>query len=350
MKTSWLVVTLLGLSLASLARATENRITFASYNVENLFDAQHDAGKLDWEFLPLAFKKASHEQRDYCKTQSGYNRESCFNLDWSQQVLDAKLSRIADTVMTMNHGQGPDILVLAEVENKNVLHQLNSRFLKNAGYQTEVLLEGWDNRGIDVAVLARFPQAGEPVLHQIEFSPENLQNGKAPATRGILEVPLRLPSGETLTVMGVHFPAQSHPHSWREDAAATVNKIAEGKGPNAMILVGGDFNITRDEENSSNLFHNVFGKDWSVSHLVGCQQCQGTEVYRHTWSFLDAHLYSPSLMAGGQAPYQVDVSSITAFNQGKYQLLRDGTPARFRFGSDVGVSDHLPMYTELIAR
>jgi hypothetical protein len=153
-----------------------------------------------------------------------------------------------------------------------------------------------------------------------------------------------------MTVMGVHFPSQGHPHSWREDAVATVNKILASKDPNEMVLVGGDFNITRDEESSSNLFHNVFGKYWSVSHIVGCQQCKGTEVYRNTWSFLDAHLYSPSLMPGGNAPYQVDVSSITAYDKGQYQLLRDGTPARYKAGSPVGVSDHLPMVTDLVLR
>jgi hypothetical protein len=174
MKRSLLALVLFGFCVSSFAHAAQSKITFASYNVENLFDAEHDAGKQDWEFLPLSFKKASAEQRAYCKTQSGYNRQSCFNLDWSQQVLDGKLARIADTVLSMNNGQGPDIIVFAEVENKNVLHQLNSKFLQKAGYQTEVLLEGWDNRGIDVGLLSRFPLVGQPAIHQIEFSPENL--------------------------------------------------------------------------------------------------------------------------------------------------------------------------------
>lgn len=337
-------------SFTSPVLAASDRIVFASYNVENLFDAEHDAGKADWEFLPMTFKKVSHELKAYCKTQTGYNRESCFNLDWSQDVLNGKLARVADTLMTMKDGQGPDIVMMPEVENANVLHQLNVNFLKKAGYQTEVLLEGMDERGIDVGFLSRYPIVGKPVLHQIQFSKESVPGGQQPATRGILEVQVKLPTGEVMTVFGVHFPSQSHPHSWREDAVATINTLLAQKNPTDMVLVGGDFNITKEEESSSGLFHNVLSKNWSVSHIVGCKDCKGTEVYHNIWSFLDVHLYSQNLMDGGSAPYMVDVPSITAFTKGKYQLLRDGTPARYKVGSPVGVSDHLPMVTELVHR
>lgn len=332
---------------APVLAASNNSVVFASYNVENLFDTQHDEGKKDWEFLPMSFKQSSKEQKSYCKTLTGFNKESCFNLDWSQKALEGKLAHVADTILSINEGQGPDLIMLPEVENINVLHQLNANYLQKAGYQTEVLLEGWDDRGIDVGFLSKFPIVGTPVLHPIEFSQASNPSGQQIATRGILEVKVKLPTGEVLTVFGVHLPSQAHPNSWREDAIATINKLVAGVNPTDMVLVGGDFNISRDEEASTGIYRNVLSKDWGVSHIVGCKACKGTEVFHDNWQFLDAHLYSQSMM-NGQAPYQVDIASINVFNGGKYQLLRDGTPARYKYGSDLGVSDHLPMVTTLV--
>ena len=47
--------------------------------------------------------------------------------------------------------KSPDILILQEVENIDVLEQLQKKYLLSSGYNHARLVEGKDKRGIDVA-------------------------------------------------------------------------------------------------------------------------------------------------------------------------------------------------------
>lgn len=342
----------------------EDRVTIMNYNVENLFDTVHDEGKDDFTFLPLKEKSTAFAQAHCEKAATAYYRQECLTTDWNEEVLKLKLARVADSILQV-YGKGPDILVLEEVENKNVLHMLNQQ-LEAAHYQTEILIEGEDERGIDVAILSRFPLAAEAKLHAIEFSEDTLKKRTAkmkkhneditietsrPKTRGILEAPLKLANGETLTVYGLHFPSQGAIWQERRDGVLTLNKLLETKGPKALAVAAGDSNITVKEDALQGLQSKEMASHWKVSHLIGCQSCQGTHHYRDSWSFLDVLLFSPSLYKDEKATtgsYYVDASSIRLANQGKYQTQMDGTPARFDAKRSIGVSDHFPLLGELV--
>lgn len=320
-------------------KSGHNSLTIMAYNVENLFDTEKDEGKNDWEFLPLEFKKNDPEAQAACKAiPVPFYRENCFNRDWSDEVLDEKLNRLADTIFAATPN-GPDVLLLEEVENINVVQMLNDNYLQKAKYQTVELIEGDDGRGIDVAVLSRLPLDGSAELHRIKFR----QSGKLPRTRGILEVPLQLPTGDTLYAMALHFPSQANPVWQRLDAIETLNSILKEKGRNALVIAGGDFNISPEENQKQKSFEKLLGSVWDVSHLKGCQGCKGTYLYKGKWNFLDALLFSPALSSG---KYQVNWKAIKVANKGRYQTGKGGKPEHFN-PQGTGVSDHLPIFGEI---
>src|SRR5574344_387320 len=75
----------------------------AFYNLENLFDTLHDAGKNDYEFLP-----------------DGRNK-------WGKMKYEAKLhnmSRVLSELCTDKLPAGPAVIGVSEIENRNVLEDL----------------------------------------------------------------------------------------------------------------------------------------------------------------------------------------------------------------------------------
>lgn len=341
----------------------QDSLSVMTYNVENLFDTTRDADRDDFTYLPLATKKEIPNFDKLCEKMGAENYiKDCKNIDWSEPVLDKKMRNLSDAILSVNE-IGPDILLLEEVENQNVLDILNRKYLNKAHYQTSILIEGEDKRGIDVAVLSRLPLAAPTKLHLIEFTPpENSSIAWArPLTRGILEVPLKLSTGETLYVFAFHFPSQNNPKELRLDAVHMLNKLIRKKGPGALVIAGGDCNITAIEDTEEGYIKDILSQEWTVSHLAGCKDCQGTHAFYETnatqppragklsWSFFDILLFSPALVSG-QSGYKLAPETIRIPKSGKYQSKPNGTPLRFNINSGTGVSDHFPMYGELIRR
>lgn len=332
---------------------SEKAVSIMTWNVENLFDTIHDEGKNDYQYLPLSFKKGNLDVTAACEIinkdeKDDYRLNQCLNDDWTPEMLDLKMKRLADVVLSAP-GNGPDILMVQEVENLRVLSEWNQKYLQAAGYQTVALIEGQDERGIDVGILSKFPLAGKPKLHQIKFSPDSKEkDGKPPKTRGILEVPLKLPNGETLYAMSFHFPSQGSPVELRKDAIATLNNLIKKRSKKHLVIAAGDSNIPAKEDAYHGLFKTTANQYWKISHFIGCKTCEGTYNYRGEWSFLDVMLFSPNL-TDGKASYQVALESMMVPKASRYQLRQDGTPNRFNDRGS-GVADHLPLYVELVPR
>lgn len=326
-----------------------DEVSVMIFNVENLFDNIHDDNRDDQTYLPLA-KKQTDEHKALCgkMTQIHY-RDECMKLDWSDEVVTAKLKNVSQVILGVD-GQGPDILVMEEVENDRILGRLNKEYLAKAGYQTQVLIEGPDDRGIDIAFLSRFPMVGTPELHKIPYVAKN-DNDKTwmAKSRGILEVKVKLPNGETLTVFGAHFPSQANPKYWREQAVAHLTKLIGDRSAKGMVIAGGDLNITHNEEVEARFFKNTFSQVAMVSHLVGCKKCDGTHNYRKEWSFLDAMLFSNNLGEQGKASYKLVPESITVVNKDPVHIWGQ-YPKRFKPENKEGVSDHFPLYARIVLR
>ena len=121
------------------------KVSIMSYNLENLFDTTHDEGKEDYTYLPYLYKQSTQSVLDYCNgLDNDYYRQTCLELDWSENVLNKKIQNLAKVITTYNNGQGADIIVFQEVENINALNLLVKDGLKGKGYHYVSLLEGRD--------------------------------------------------------------------------------------------------------------------------------------------------------------------------------------------------------------
>lgn len=329
----------------------KNAITVMTYNVENLFDSLDDPGKQDETYLPIEKKKTQKHRNECAKLGRDWYRQQCMESDWSESKIQRKIGRLADVILQVKDGQGPDILIMQEVENLNILERLRQNGLAKAGYTEAILIEGPDERGIDVAMLSKLPQAAPAVLHPIKLYEVDRKTGKFDTkkegrpTRGILQAQFKMPDGKTLTVLGVHFPSQGGPTILRREALKTLSEVRKKLPKNSYVIAAGDFNITRTEDAKEGLFAEV-ATDWLISHQVGCENCQGTHSYRGDWSFLDVMLFSKNFQ---DSPWKVDTESIRIPNQSLYQLNHWGAPARFDDGvSQKGVSDHWPMAVDIL--
>lgn len=330
-------------SSVAFSEKKPQELSVMAYNLENFFDTEHDEDTEDWPYLPLSQKKnPQHEKR--CEA-SGDGKD-CLEMDWNQEVVSAKIKNLASVILSVDQGQGPDILLVEEVENLKILNQLNQQGLQGK-YQTVVLEKGFDTRGINVGLMSRLPLAGKPQLHRIPFKPENAEEDRwQKKSRGIYEVPLRLPQGDTLFIFVVHFPSQRNPPHWRQQASEFLADLILKKGPQAYAIAGGDFNITHDENEKNKFFSQTLSTAGSVTHLVGCQSCDGSHYYRGEWSFLDALIFSKAF-SRTQKTWSLEVDKIDTPRAGAMQVKKDGTPLRFFWKKKTGVSDHLPIYARI---
>ena len=338
-------------SCSSAPKKSPGSITVMTYNVENLFDNLDDSGKDDETYLAIEDKKNARHRTKCQGVGRDYYRRQCLEYDWSDSKIKMKMKRLASVVL--QEGTGPDILILEEVENLNVLERFRLNYLQSAGYQPAILIEGPDKRGIDVAMLSRLPLSGKPVLHEIDLNKSAKRDEKKDSkksvrpTRGILQAQFELPDSTVLTVFGVHFPSQGNPVIARRLAIAKLNEVKAKLPKSALVIAAGDFNITTKEDAKEGLYRTELSKDWLVSHQIGCDKCEGTHSYRGSWSFLDAVLFSKNMKSGDK--WRVDTKSIRVANKSIYQINYWGNPARFSEGkSQTGVSDHWPLMVEIV--
>lgn len=362
--------------LAEKVQVQDSEVFLMTYNLENLFDTQDDPGKNDEEFLPRALKKTTYYQ-NLCFTRSSeYYQTECIGKDWSESVYRRKISRLADVISRVNDGKGPDILVVEEIENIRALKDL-ANSMPTLNYKTVVLIEGPDERGIDVGLISRLP-AKSSKLHEINFAEiklglkkendilkEQLSKKEERSfvlseedtddmeesfhTRGILEVELELPDKSSLFVLGGHLPSQRASTGYRRMALEKLAQIKATLPKEALVFAAGDFNISASEEAKSKLLAQQAQRDWDVSHLVDCKGCTGTYYYhtKREWSFFDVFLFDKR-MTNGTAAWQLEPGSISVFNESLYQINKWGSPAKFGKGMQgVGVSDHWPLVAKI---
>jgi hypothetical protein len=336
--------------LAKREVAPGPRVSVMSFNAENLFDNTHDEGKDDYTYLPLAVKQATPAYLAACEQVSNnFHRKECLETDWNDEVLSKKLGRVAEVIQQVNDGRGPDIQVLIEVENKNVLEMLRSRLTKS-DYKTSILLEGPDKRGIDPAILSRLPEWDKPRLHIIPLKARTKKDEyPATYTRGILEARLVLPDGQKIAFFAIHLPSQQNPAYLREQAVAYINQLKKELPPDVLAMGAGDFNISSEEDEELGFFSKTLASEWAITHKIGCKGCEGTHYYRpgRSWSFLDAILFTDAMTPAGGAKWKVDAESIRTPNQTPHQMSKWATPLRWDENAEKGVSDHWPIYAEI---
>lgn len=166
-------------------------VKIAFWNVQNLFDTTSSPLAADLEFTP--------EQ------------------GWTEEVFAAKVANLAEVIRQTHGGAGPDLLGLAEVENKAVVEAL----LKAIGRDDYRVahVESPDIRGIDTTLIYSNKVFKAPKVADIKGHLVHLRY----PTRDIFQVRLELKSnGAELMVLVNHWPSRSRGQYESEPLRITV--------------------------------------------------------------------------------------------------------------------------------
>ena len=343
-----------------------------TYNIENLFDLEHDIGKRDWEYLPKEFLG----KKENCqKIRSRRYRKKCLESDWTLERLNLKLSQIKKVFFSKKKKR-PEILALVEIENDRVIKLL----AKELGYSDWIVSRSPDKRGVDVALLYNESQAFKKLR-----SREHILKGsyfKKRPTRNILEGQFLINGKYKLLVFVNHWPSQANPTGSRLKAAELLKDIIEKRQKeeaNQGILAVGDFNIL-DYENPNPIknilfkikgfqdVHKIFMKDPSISQKEKNKMPLGTYFYppKREWNRFDRIFVNKFLtnfrrkkgLKLNSSTYEIyNPSFLTTTyyykkgQENKFSLDVKGIPYRYNFlanrSNKAGFSDHFPVLVKL---
>jgi len=160
-----------------------------------------------------------------------------------------ELETLAATIRAVD----ADVLALEEVENRGYLERFVGVLLPDMGYDEIVLFEGNNSRGIDVAVLSRFPVGPVTSHRHLKFP---ASDGKAISfQRDLLRVRIEPPGARPFDVFVTHLKSKEGQDDTglpiRLGEAAAIRRILDGvlaEAPDARFVLCGDFNDTLDSK------------------------------------------------------------------------------------------------------
>ena len=294
------------------------------WNVENFFDhVDQGTGESDREFSSFG---ARH---------------------WTKRKFQTKCDDIAKSVLWIGdeYGRMPDVIGLAEVENRWVLWKLlNNTLLRKYDYKI-VHFDSGDRRGIDVALLYR-----ESIFSMLSYSlTVPVVGGEKMSTRDMLQVCLEGVTGQKINMIVCHHPSKyggAEESSSRRNAAMEALRglcdsleIADSGVP---VVAMGDFNDTPDGEQFSLLEGTL------VNMADGLfTEGYGTIRYQGVWELIDMFMVSEYLVANSEM-YILQIPFLMTYEK-KYPGMK---PLRTYSGPRYvgGVSDHCPIVLCIFGR
>ncbi len=297
----------------------DSLFTAAWWNVENLFDTRDDPRTNDDEYTPQG------------------------DLHWTRRKLDSKLQGIYKTLVMM---EMPDVVGLAEVENKYVLRELCQCTPLAQEHYRYVHYDSPDRRGIDVALIYRADRFSVTASRTVNVS----DSAEGFYTRDILVVEGVTARGDSVCLLLNHWPSKrggEEADARRLKIARTVRQLMVelyGKHPGAAVIAMGDMNSTADEE--AIMQGMGFGTDTvnpeGIRNLtLRLPADWGSHKYQGQWRYIDQMF----LLAGRK--WDVRKLKLQKFDH----LLTEEKghpgvrPKRTNQGAryEGGLSDHLPM-------
>ena len=312
------------------------------YNLENLFDTCHDAGKNDYQFLP-----------------DGTYRWTGLKYSHKLKNLSRVLSEMGTDVLSE---VGCAAIGVAEVENARCLTDLcNQPPLKARGFKF-CHVEGPDRRGVDCALLynpSLFNVKEYDLVPYVYKQPKD----STQATRGFLVVQGTM-AGEAVTIIVCHLPSRFSSSYYREEGGRQIKAVKDGllaKDPTMKILIMGDMNDDpQDKSMAVALDAKRKVKDVKKGGLYNpwwdvLASGTGTLQYDGKWNLFDQIILSESLL---HREGSNDYSTLKLYKQhifrrsylfqkeGKYK----GNTLRTHAGGVWldGYSDHLPTVVYLM--
>lgn len=366
---------LLILAIGVLPASAQKKVLYGVgfYNVENLFDTQHDPGKNDHEFLPTG------------------------SYQWTEQKYTAKLRNIAQVLSELctefgnkKNPAGAAVIGLSEVENSRALEDLlREPALAARGYRY-VHFDGPDRRGIDVAFLYNpkafrlveaqlipyiYPTESQPNVDLGFYIDENGRVKGYPYQNGLLRGDTTYITRGFLTVEGYlgdekfyfivnHWPSRGAQSPVRERAGYQVRRLKEAllkQDPEARIVIMGDLNDdpgnlsvsspdalgAKSDKNACGP-HDLYNPWYDMLYKKGV----GTLYYRGKWNLFDQIIFTGNLLnTADKSRLHLLTNAVFSRDyllqtEGKYK----GAPKRTTAGGTWlnGYSDHLPTQIFLV--
>ena len=334
--------------------------TVAFYNFENLFDTVDDIYTNDDEWTP--------------KGKQNWTTEK-----YHQKLLN--LSRVLSEIGTPENPNAPTFIGGSEIENRGVLEDLIKQ-PKLLSFDYGIIhFDSPDKRGIDVALLYQkkffkptsFSNIPLYILKNKKVPEEDkneeatddeekeakIQNNRV-FTRDQLLITGFL-EDEEISIIVNHWPSRSGGEKatseYREAAAYLNRKIIDSLqqiNPNAKVITMGDLN-DGPYNRSLKVALGAKSKKAEVPELGTfnpfeemAKRGMGTTAFRDSWDIFDQIIITESLIKPDFTSYKFWKAGIfnkpyLIQNSGQYK----GYPLRHSF-SEVGFSDHFPVYIYLI--
>jgi len=305
--------------------------SFMFYNTENFYDTVDDPETMDDDFTP-----------------GGFNH-------WTVERLNDKIEKFTKVVKEIVKPDFPDIIGLAEIENKTVmLGILDSMQQHGMPHYSFIHYDSPDERGSDVAMIYNTRTFkllhSKPLLVQLP--------GIEDRTRDILYVNGETINGENLHLFLTHFPSRREGTDLSErrryfvasELRNAVNKVMS-EHADARIIIMGDFNDTPDDNGVDEVlgarksFENIQKERLYNLLYPRFQKGIGTTYYKG-WLLFDQIIVSGSMLLSDTIdckPAYADVFNprfLLHFDRNK----RVTTNRTFKGKYIGGYSDHLPVY------
>lgn len=316
-------------------RKDHQQLCVVFYNVENLFDTRDDPDVNDDEFTPLGSK------------------------NWDKKRFNKKIESISRVLKSTSSEELPDIIGLAEVENKDVLKALaETSALRKANYEI-FHQDSPDQRGIDVALLVKAGQLKNVRSKTIEIEfPFN----EDMTTRDILHVEGMASDGKKIHFFVNHWSSrrEGRHESERKRIACALHLKKQTDGllsreNDPRIIIMGDFNDEPTNKsilnilNAGNKRKNIGPGDlFNLFYDIHNTKNKGSSVHRNKWLMTDQIMVSYNLI-NNPTGYSCDYSDgrILIKDDMVYHNQKNMDIPNRSYGGDKyygGISDHFPVY------
>lgn len=311
--------------------------SFMFYNTENFYDIVDDPLTLDDDFTPKGFR------------------------EWTAERFNRKVMKLTKVIKDIVKPGMPDVIGLAEIENKTVMMSILDNLSENGMKQYSFIhYDSPDERGSDVALIYNRETFkiinSAPILVHLP--------GIEDRTRDILYVKGETNNKEVIHLFITHFPSRVEGTERSErrryfvasELRHEVYKILS-ENPEQNILIMGDFNDTPDD----NSIDEVLGAKKKFNKIEPLklynllypryQKGIGT-TYHKGWLLFDQFIVSGHMLKSNTINCLPEYADV--FNP-KYLLHYDSNnqpkPNRTYSGKYTGgYSDHLPIFLRIYLR
>jgi len=307
-----------------------------SWNVQNLFD-ELSSGREYAEFDPA-------------------------RSDWNEQLMRIRLENMREVILAAVE-DGPDILLLQEVENERVLERLNREYLN--GRYTYIRVWDYSDNAVRTGLLSRYV----PREVHLHFPGEY---GRRPL-RALTELHFR-ENGAPFVLFNNHWKSRSGGSAATEEgrllAAALLTrrlKQLEEEGIRT-VAVAGDLNGSREDyrpggrQTAQIPVEELHAAPWMTSLYISedsldtfletekavlfspweQQTCRGSYFYRNRWMKLDHFLLGAGFFDRDGWEWEgMECLDLPLMSD------RDGRPLGWESWNQAGYSDHFPLLLTL---